>query len=370
MKRTSAAAGFVNSPSKTQCQAKAASVPSLPSKWTAPFRLFDLPAEIRNKIYHEVFTPSESDVNPTKYNTTLRLTYTAPTNPSVRILNRKSGRICVLRPTKYSSFALTSRRICNETLPILARHTTLHLSGADFDFFRASFPSSTFTGSLLEEVARYTPHIAVETPILATNTKLQDQLVSIDTFPRLRRLTAHSCGPAEVTYSGVDFALSAADAEHLLAKKTWPTTQLNDTVGSVLDQSRVDFDVPARNGGKIYPVILKELRHHLNEKLCQRGSKNEPRLKNIEVVFKLPLKSTIMSASKTSSVTFNASEITVDFDTNNITDVSFHKIQKVPQQYRAISTALAFLDRPVTGPVRQTPQIAQPSNVVSYQPKQ
>lgn len=371
MKRTSTTAGFANSPSKAQCQRVTTTVssPSLPPGWTGHFRLFDLPSEIRNKIYHKVFTPSDTDVNPTKHNTTLRLTFTSPTNPAVRILNRKPGRICVLRPTNFASFSLTSRQIYSETLPILARHTTLHLSGADYDFFHATFHSSTFIGGLLEEVAKYTTHIAIEAPILAHNPRLQDQLVSTDTFPRLRRLTAHSCGPAEVTFSGVPFALSATDAEHLLAKKSWPTNHLTETVGSILDQTKPDFSVPAREGGKTYPVVLKELRSRLTE-AHQHGSDTEPRLKDIEVVFKLPLKNTIMSATKTSSITFNASEITVDFDTNVITDVSFHKMQKVPTQYRAISTALAFLDRQVSGPVRQTPRVAQPSNAVSYQPQQ
>lgn len=315
MKRSSTAAGFANPAPKSPCHRSLSSY----SHWTGPFRLFDLPGEVRNMIYHKVFTPSISDVNPAKHNTTLRLTFTSPSDPAVHILKRKPGRVNVLRPTNFASFALASKRLYNEVLPTLARHTTLHLSGADYDFFRATFHPSTFIGGLLDEVTKYTPHMAVEAPILAKNPKLQDQLVSTDTFSRLRRLTVHSCGPAEVTYSGAPIALSAADAEHLLVRKSWPTAFLSESVGSILDQKKPDFDVPAREGGKIYPVVLRDIRARLAE-AQESGSASKSKLKDIEVVFKLPLKSTIMSATKTSSVTFNAS-----VSSSTLTSSSIHQ---------------------------------------------
>lgn len=303
MKRTSTTAGFCNSISKTPRY--------YPSDrtfhaWTGPFRFFDLPAEVRNMIYHAVFTASASDVNPTKQNTTLRLTYTSQCDSAVRILKGKPNRINILRPTNFASFALASMRTYNETLPVIACHTSLHLSGADYSFFRDNLHQLPFLGGLIEEVARYTQHVAVEATILSNSEMLRNHLVAKSVFPCLRRVTLHVCGPAEVMFNSPMFALGADDAEHLLSKKSWPSRDLQLVAGSILDPAGVIYWIEGPLGETPLLSVLEDLRSRLTDAQAS-GSGSETRVTEIEVALKLPLKETVMSAAKTSNVQFDIS---------------------------------------------------------------
>lgn len=307
MKRTSTIAGFANFDSKTRCDH-----PDPTSRLDKPLGFFDLPAELRNTIYHEVFTSSLHDTDSFEQNTSLRLTYTSHTDPATYLFKRKGDRINILRPAYFASFTLASKRLFNETLPVLACHTTLHLSGADYDFFCNNIDPASFAGCLLREIAKYTPHVAVEGPILAESTSLQEQLVTGDIFPQLHQLTVHSCGPARITRIDLPISLDADDAERLLAEKRWPTSCLKYTIGSILEPGERAFALPSSDERKAFPVILREIRARLKE--TQRNDAlTKAKVKKIEVTFKVPLRSTVTSISDTNSVQFDVTVSSTKF---------------------------------------------------------
>ncbi|KAK5947553.1 hypothetical protein PMZ80_001706 [Knufia obscura] len=330
----------MSAPAATIAHRPQSTVPS--TEATSPLRLLKIPPEVRNNIYKYIFTPTSSaDIHTTTHDISLSLTWVYEGSPVNEILKRKPG-LYYSRPSNYK-FLSTSKQIYHEALPILARHSSLRLSGTPFHHLQFLINTGKFPllSELCHAICLYTTHLILDQPVIRPDPALADALVSGILFPRLNQLTVYTAGPATMSYATPEWALSSSEATSLATTKQWP--QRLTEIAPALQFHPVwlhrYFHTPPHDGLSHIQTVLEDLRARLGS--AHTSSSKSPNLV-IHVVQRLPLWDTITSTTPVTHTVFEAVQVAVDFDTHQIQDVSFYKLHKDrskahlwPKQYRS-----------------------------------
>ena len=266
---------------------------------TNVFRLLDLPAEIRVNVCKHIFSPmSSSDKHAALHDPCLSLTWVNDGSAAQVQLHKRSG-FHFSRPTDYK-FLFTSKQIYAEALPILARSTSLRLSGTTYHELQKLLrndPNLKYLIHLFNEVGNNTSHLIIDQPVLRTDLSFRDNLVHGTLFPNLQKLTVHQAGPAQLSTAREEDALTDEEAATLAISRKWQCQKWErdfalvfDSLNAVSCRWMLDHH-PLVSFPFMLCALTADLTTSKNDSLRRRH-----KLDTVEVVWSVGIKGLVTSA--------------------------------------------------------------------------